>query len=115
MFFSSSLSDAKTSLKRLLLQCIQIMGYDEFDSDSPSSNLSRMSGKKLTALAIVIIIRVFFGIPALFGFPLKDLLEKKLRMMRRLSLKMIMELVLLKHQTANHAPFQTVHIKGVTL
>ncbi len=26
------------------------MGYDEFDSDSPSSNPSRMSGKKLTAL-----------------------------------------------------------------
>jgi hypothetical protein len=77
MFFSSSLSDAKTSLKRLLLQCIQIMGYDEFDSDSPSSNLSRMSGKKLTALVIVIILRVFFGTQALFGFPLKDLIRKE--------------------------------------
>ena len=53
------------------------MGYDEFDSDSPSSNLSRMSGKKLTALVIVIIIGVFFGFQALFGFPLKDLIRKE--------------------------------------
>ncbi len=53
------------------------MGYDEFGSDSPSSTLSRMSGKKLTALVIVIIIGVFFGYQALFGFPLKDLFRKE--------------------------------------
>ena len=53
------------------------MGYDEFDSDSSSSTLSQMSGKKLTALVIVIIIGVFFGAQALFGFPLKDLFRKE--------------------------------------
>ena len=53
------------------------MGYDEFDSYSSSSVLSRMSGKKLAAVVIVIIIGVFFGIQALFGFPLKDLFRKE--------------------------------------
>jgi hypothetical protein len=48
------------------------MGYDEFDSDSDSSSsiFSKMSGKKLAALAIVIIIGAIFGVQALFGFPL---------------------------------------------
>ena len=50
------------------------MGYndDEFDSDSSySSILSKMSGKKLAALAILIIIGAIFGFQALLGFPLK--------------------------------------------
>ena len=53
------------------------MGYDEFGSKSPSSILSQMSGKKLAAVVIVIIIVVFFGMQALFGFPLKDLFRKE--------------------------------------
>src|SRR5919198_5666577 len=55
------------------------MGYDEFDSDSSSSSsiFSKMSGKKLAALAILIIIGGIFGVQALFGFPLKDLIRKE--------------------------------------
>jgi hypothetical protein len=48
------------------------MGYDEFDSYSSSSALSRMSGKKLAGIVILVIIGGFFGIQALFGFPIKD-------------------------------------------
>ena len=48
------------------------MGYDEFDSYSSSSALSRMSGKKLAAIVILVVIGAFFGIQALFGFPIKD-------------------------------------------
>jgi hypothetical protein len=51
------------------------MSYDESDSDS--SIFSKMSGKKLAALAIVIIIGGIFGVQALFGFPLKDLIRKE--------------------------------------
>src|SRR6476619_3262531 len=47
------------------------MGYDEFDSYSSSSALSRMSGKKLAALVILVVIGAFFVIQALFGFPIK--------------------------------------------
>ena len=53
------------------------MGYDDFDSDSSSSIFSKMSGKKLAALAILIIIGAVFGVQALFGFPLKDLIRKE--------------------------------------
>ena len=53
------------------------MGYDEFDSYSSSSALSRMSGKKLAALVILVVIGAFFGVQALFGFPLKDIFRKE--------------------------------------
>ena len=53
------------------------MGYDDFDSDSSSSIFSQMCGKKLAALAILIIIGAIFGVQALFGFPLKDLIRKE--------------------------------------
>jgi hypothetical protein len=53
------------------------MGYDDFESDSYSSIFSKMSGKKLAALAILIIIGAIFAVQALFGFPLKDLIRKK--------------------------------------
>jgi hypothetical protein len=53
------------------------MGYDDFDSNSSSSIFSHMSGKKLAALAILIIIGAIFGVQALFGFPLKDLIRKE--------------------------------------
>jgi hypothetical protein len=53
------------------------MGYDDFDSESSSSIFSQMCGKKLAALAILIIIRAIFGVQALFGFPLKDLIRKE--------------------------------------
>src|SRR6185437_9440019 len=52
------------------------MGYDEFDSYSSSSALSRMSGKKLAALVILVVIGAFFVIQALFGFPIKDVFRK---------------------------------------
>ena len=48
------------------------MGYDEFDSYSSSSALSRMSGKKLAGIVILVVIGAFFVIQALFGFPIKD-------------------------------------------
>lgn len=52
------------------------MGYDEFDSYSSSSILFGMSGKKLAAFVIVIIVGAFFGMQALFGFPIKDIFRK---------------------------------------
>jgi hypothetical protein len=48
------------------------MGYDEFDSYSSSSVLSNMSGKKLAVIVIVVLAGAFFGIQAIFGFPIKD-------------------------------------------
>jgi hypothetical protein len=53
------------------------MSYDDFDSESSSSIFSQMSGKKLAALAIIIIIGAIFGVQALFAFPLKDLIRKE--------------------------------------
>jgi hypothetical protein len=54
------------------------VGY-EFDSDSDSSSIfSKISGKKMAALAILIIIGAIFGVQALSGFPLKDLIRKEI-------------------------------------
>ena len=36
---------------------------------------SNMSGKKLALLAVIIIIGGFFGVQAMFGFPIKDLIR----------------------------------------
>jgi hypothetical protein len=53
------------------------MGYG-FDSDSDSPIFSRMSGMKMAALAIIVIIGAIFAVQAFFGFPLKDLFRKEI-------------------------------------
>jgi hypothetical protein len=53
------------------------MGYDDFDRYSSTSALSRMSGKKLAGIVILIVIGAFFGIQAMFGFPIKDIFRKE--------------------------------------
>jgi hypothetical protein len=55
------------------------VGYD-FDSGSDigSSPFSKMSGKKMAALAILVIIGAVFGVQFLFGFPLKDLFRREI-------------------------------------
>jgi hypothetical protein len=53
------------------------MGY-EYDSDQGSSIFARLSGKKLAALAILIIIGGVFAVQALFGFPIRDLFRKEI-------------------------------------
>ena len=53
------------------------MGY-EYDSDQGSSIFAGLSGKKLAALAILLIIGAFFAVQALFGFPIKDLFRKEI-------------------------------------
>jgi hypothetical protein len=60
------------------------MGYD-FDSDS--STLAGMSGKKLAILAIIIFIGAFFGLQALFGFPLNDLVRREITEEARIVIK----------------------------
>ena len=51
------------------------MGY-EYDSGQGSSIFAGLSGKKLAALAILLIIGAFFAVQALFGFPIKDIFRK---------------------------------------
>ncbi|HEY7078435.1 MAG TPA: hypothetical protein VH500_01965 [Nitrososphaeraceae archaeon] len=64
------------------------MGYDfDSDSDRDSSPLSRMSGKKMAALAILVIIGAVFGVQFLFGFPLKDLFRKEVSDTARVVIK----------------------------
>jgi hypothetical protein len=54
------------------------MGYDfDSESDTGSSLFSRMSGKKMAALAMLVIIGAVFGVQVLFGFPLKDLFRRE--------------------------------------
>ncbi len=54
------------------------MGYgdDEFNSDS--SIFSKMSGKKLTALVIIVIVVAIIGFQAMLGFPIKNLFRKEI-------------------------------------
>ena len=53
------------------------MGYDSgFDSDSDSSIFSRMSGKELGIIVILAIIGGFLAVQRIFGFPIKDILER---------------------------------------
>ncbi len=56
------------------------MGYDDYDdfNSHPSSFFSQISGKKLAALAIVVIVAAIFGFQAMVGFPLKDLFRKEI-------------------------------------
>ena len=60
------------------LKCrASLVGYDfDSESDTGSSPFSKMSGKKLAALAILVIIGAVFGVQFLFGFPLRDLFER---------------------------------------
>lgn len=45
------------------------------DSDASTGLFSSMSGKKLALLAVIIIMGGFFGLQAMFGFPIKDLIR----------------------------------------
>ena len=45
------------------------------DGDAGTGLFSSMSGKKLALLAVIIIIGGFFGVQAMFGFPIKDLIR----------------------------------------
>jgi len=49
----------------------------EPDEDAKSGLFSNMSGKKLALLAVIIIIGGFFGVQAMFGFPIKDLVRSE--------------------------------------
>ena len=54
------------------------MGYDSgLDSDSNTSIFSRMSGKELGIIVIIAAIGGFFAVQAMFGFPIKDIIRKK--------------------------------------
>ena len=54
------------------------MAYDSgFDSDPNSSIFSRMSGKELGIIVILVITGGFFAVQAMFGFPIKDIIIRK--------------------------------------
>ncbi len=46
------------------------------DSDPDTPLFSRLSGKKMALLVGIVIAGAFFGIQAMFGFPIKDLVRK---------------------------------------
>ena len=50
------------------------MSYEP-DADVNTSLFASMSGKKLVFLTVIIIVEGFFGIQAMFGFPIKDLIR----------------------------------------
>jgi hypothetical protein len=50
------------------------MSYEP-DADANTGLFSSMSGKKMALLVVIIIIGVFFGVQALLGFPIKDLIR----------------------------------------
>jgi hypothetical protein len=45
----------------------------EHEADANAGPFSSMSGKKMAILVVIVIIGVFFGVQAMFGFPIKDL------------------------------------------
>jgi hypothetical protein len=51
----------------------------EPDADANIGLFSSMSGKKMALLAVIIIIGGFFGVQAMFGFPIKDLIRNEVR------------------------------------
>ena len=54
------------------------MGYDDgYDSDSNTSIFQRISSKELAIIVIITIIGGFFGVQAMFGFPIKDLVRNE--------------------------------------
>ncbi len=54
------------------------MSYEP-DADANIGLFSSMSGKKMALLAVIIIIGGFFGVQAMFGFPIKDLIRNEVR------------------------------------
>jgi len=52
------------------------MSYEP-DSDVNTGLFSSMTGKKMALLVVIIIIGGFFGVQAMFGFPLKDLIRSE--------------------------------------
>lgn len=49
------------------------LGFDRDYYGTDSSPFSRMSGKRLALLALLIAVAAFFVVQAMFGFPIKDL------------------------------------------
>ena len=45
------------------------------DADANTGLFSSMPGKKMALLVVIIIIGGFFGVQAMFGFPIKDLIR----------------------------------------
>jgi hypothetical protein len=52
------------------------MGYD-YGSDSDESIFAGMSGKKLGILIVIVGLGAFIAVQAMFGFPIKDLVRRK--------------------------------------
>lgn len=49
----------------------------EHDADANAGLFSNMSGKKMALLVVIVVIGVFFGVQAMFGFPIKDLVRSE--------------------------------------
>lgn len=49
----------------------------EHDADANAGLFSGMSGKKMALLVMLVIIGVFFGVQAMLGFPIKDLVRNE--------------------------------------
>jgi len=47
----------------------------EPDADARTGSFFNMPGKKMALLVVIIIIGGFFGVQAMFGFPIKDLIR----------------------------------------
>jgi len=52
------------------------MSYEP-DSDVNTGLFSSMTGKKMALLVVIIIIGGFFGVQAMFGFPINDLIRSE--------------------------------------
>ena len=50
------------------------MSYEP-DADARTGSFFNMPGKKMALLVVIIIIGGFFGVQAMFGFPIKDLIR----------------------------------------
>jgi hypothetical protein len=48
---------------------------DEPDIDARTGSFFNMPGKKMALLVVIIIVGGFFGVQAMFGFPIKDLIR----------------------------------------
>jgi len=62
------------------------MSYEP-DADMNTSLFASMSGKKMVFLAVIIIIGRFFGIQAMFGFPIKDLIRSDITEQSKIIIK----------------------------
>ncbi|HET7149039.1 MAG TPA: hypothetical protein VFI73_11125 [Candidatus Nitrosopolaris sp.] len=52
------------------------MSY-EHDVDGNTGSFFSMSGKKMALLVVIVIIGGFFGVQAMFGFPIRDLFRNE--------------------------------------